>query len=141
MLLAEKNVFKEDEDLPRNNSNSVYSRYMQKQKTTITFNRTNSGLIEDLKKIERYSIKNYLKNDLLEIYDNINDEFKDFKNGVFNTNLNDFETKMGEFDKNKNTKRTKNFNVNDLWKGKPITTDDIYKKYKKKSYCYRKRNL
>ena len=138
MLLAEKNVFKEDEDLPRNNSNSVYSRYMQKQKTTITFNRTNSGLIEDLKKIERYSIKNYLKNDLLEIYDNINDEFKDFKNGVFNTNLNDFETKMGEFDKNKNTKRTKNFNVNDLWKGKPITTDDIYKKYKKRAIVIEK---
>ena len=103
MLLERKNIFKEDEELfnKNDNNNNIFSKYMKTKKTTITYNRANdSELIEDLQKIERYSINTYLKNDLLEIYDNINDEFKDFKKGVFNTNLNDFETKMGDFDKN-----------------------------------------
>ena len=143
MLLERKNIFKEDEELfnKNDNNNNIYSKYMKTKKTTITYNRANdSELIEDLQKIERYSINTYLKNDLLEIYDNINDEFKDFKKGVFNTNLNDFETKMGDFDKNKNEniKRKNKFDVNDLCKGKPVTIDDIFRKYEKRAIIIEK---
>ena len=91
-----------------------------------------SELVDDLEKIEQYSINTYLKNDLLEIYGSINEEFKNFKNDVFNKNMNNFEEKMGEFD-NKNSIRKKyKYNVNDLCKGK-TTTDDIFRKYKKRA--------
>ena len=83
----------------RNNNNNIYSNYMRSQRTTkLAHNNSNSELIEDLEKIEQYSVNTYLRNDLLEIYGTIDEEFKDFKKGVFNTNLNRFEKKMGEFD-------------------------------------------
>ena len=70
---------------------------------------------------------------MLEIYGAINEEFQGFKNDVFNNNLNDFENKMGEFDKDKNEyiRKSNKFNVKDLCKGK-TTTDDIYRKYKRR---------
>ena len=118
----------------RNNNNNIYSNYMRSQRTTkLTHNNSNSELIEDLEKIEQYSVNTYLKNDLLEIYGTIDEEFKDFKKGVFNTNLNRFETKMAEFDNiDEIIKKKKKFDVNNLCKGK-TTTDDIYRKYKKRA--------
>ena len=86
-------------DRNNNKNNNIYSNYMRSQRTTtLTHNKTNSELIEDLEKIEQYSVNTYLRSDLLEIYGTIDEEFKDFKKGVFNTNLNRFEKKMGEFD-------------------------------------------
>ena len=139
MFSGENDIFKESqEDLKDKNKNNIYSNYIRNKKTTIAYNRSNrtnndSEFIEDLEKIEQYSINTYLKNDLLEIYGSINEEFKDFKNDVFNNNLNDFENKMGEFDKDKDEfiRKNKKFNVKDLCKGK-TTTDDIYRKYKRR---------
>ena len=121
-------------DRNNNKNNNIYSNYMRSQRTTtLTQNKTNSELIEDLEKIEQYSVNTYLRSDLLEIYGTIDEEFKDFKKGVFNTNLNRFEKKMGEFDnKDELIKKKKKFDVNNLCKGK-TTTDDIYRKYKKRA--------
>ena len=121
-------------DRNNNKNNNIYYNYMKSQRTKIlTHNKTNSELIEDLERIEQYSVNTYLRNDLLEIYGTIDEEFKDFKKGVFNTNLNRFEKKMGEFDnKDEFIKKKKKFDVNNLCKGK-TTTDDIYKKYKKRA--------
>ena len=144
MLKGKNDIFKEDEELNNNdnnyrNKNNIYKNYVNYEKSTITYNRNNktkndSELIDDLEKIEQYSVNTYLKNDLLAIYGTVNEEFKDFKKDVFNTNLNQFEVKMGEFDKNNNKfiRRKYKYNVKDLCKGK-TTTDDIYNKYKKRA--------
>ena len=120
-------------DRNNNENNNIYSYYMKSQRTkTLNENKANSELIEDLEKIEQYSVNTYLRKDLLEIYNTI-DKDKDFKKGVFNTNLKRLEKKMGEFDnKDDVLKKKKKFDVNNLCKGK-TTSDDIYKKYKKRA--------
>ena len=144
MFSGENDIFKESEqELKQRNKNNIYNNYLQNKKTTMNYvrhNRTNnnSELIDDLEKIEQYSINTYLKNDLLQIYDSINEEFKDFKKDVFNSNINNFENKMGNFDSNTFSIRNKyKFNVKDLCKGK-TTTDDIYNKYKKRAINFGK---
>ena len=136
MFPGENDIFKDNEN-EINNKNNIYANYMKNKNPTKNYKRQNrtqnmSELVEDLEKIEQYSINTYLKNDLLEIYGSINEEFKNFKNDVFNKNMNNFEEKMGEFD-NKNSIRKKyKYNVKDLCKGK-TTTEDIFKKYKKRA--------
>ena len=129
-------------ELKNRTKNNVFSNYMKSKNTVLMNNRKNitnndSELIEDLKKIEKYSITTYLKKDLMQIYDHINEEYQDFKKDIFNTNLNDFESKMGEFDKNNENNsefviKKYKFNVKDLCKEK-TTLDDIIKKYSKRS--------
>ena len=138
MFSGENDIFKETEnELNKRNKNNIYANYMKNKNTTKNYQRPNrtqniSELVEDLEKIEQYSVNTYLKNDLLEIYGNINEEFKNFKNDVFNSNLNDFEENMAVFD-NKNSIRKKyKYNVKDLCKGK-TTTDDIFRKYTKRA--------
>ena len=144
MFSGEDDIFKETEqELKQRNKNNIYNNYLQNKKTTMNYIRhnstnNNSELIDDLEKIEQYSINTYLKNDLLQIYDSINEEFKDFKKDVFNSNINNFENKMGNFDSNTFSIRKKyKFNVKDLCKGK-TTTDDIYNKYKKRAINFGK---
>ena len=146
MLSGEDDIFKEDENELKNKpKNNLYNNYTnnKKPKSRITYgkkNKTNndSDLIEDLGKIEQYSIHTYLKNDLLDIYNTISEEYGDFKNDVFNININNVDDKIGQMDKNKdkdesNSYRKKiKYNVNDLCRGK-TTTEDIYKKYTKRA--------
>ena len=140
MFPENNTLFQEDEQ--ETNKNNIYSKYIKKEKNKITYNNrtnkpnNNSELIEDLESIEQYSVNTYLKNDLLKIYDTINEEFKDFRKDVFNINLNEVETKMGDFDKKEEKKafikKNNKYNVKDLCKGK-TTTDDVYRKYKKRA--------
>ena len=140
MFPENNTLFQEDEQ--ETNKNNIYSKYIKKGKNKITYNNrtnkanNNSELIEDLESIEQYSVNTYLKNDLLKIYDTINEEFKDFRKDVFNINLNEVETKMGDFDKKEEKKafikKNNKYNVKDLCKGK-TTTDDVYRKYKKRA--------
>ena len=111
----------------KNNPYSNYIKTSKKPKIRIAYKKDND-LVDDLEKIENYSVSTYLKNDLLEIYDSINEEFSDFKKDVFYTNLNSFEVKMGEFDKKEVPYFKKNHQVDDLCKGR-VTTEDMYKKY------------
>ena len=142
MFSGEDDIFKENEkELKNTNKNNIYNNYMNNKKPKITYGRKNktkndSDFIEDLEKIEQYSINTYLKNDLHEIYNSITEEYGDFKNNVFNTNINNVEEKVGQMDENKditdsNRKRLKH-NVNDLIRGK-TTTEDIYKKYMRRA--------
>ena len=115
--------------------NNPYSNYMKTSKKAndkkmFRQMRADSDIIDDLEKIENYNVSTYLKNDLLQIYDSINEEFSDFKNDIFYTNINSFEIKMGEFDKKEipYLKRVKK--VDDLCRGR-VTTEDMYKKYSK----------
>ena len=140
-ILSEKSdLFKEDQKELNNNinRNNLYSKYIKNKRQKETHIRTNrSELIEDLEKIEQYSINTHLKNDLLNIYNTINEESPDLKD-VFNINLNDFEIKMGKFDKKKKEdqeeilRKNNKFNVKDLCKGK-TTINDTYTKYKKRA--------
>ena len=82
-------------------------------------------------------IFNTVDNSIFPMVDHINEEYQDFKKDIFNTNLNDFESKMGEFDKNNENNsefviKKYKFNVKDLCKEK-TTLDDIIKKYSKRS--------
>ena len=109
--------------------NNPYNNYIKtSNKPKIRTHKKTNDLVDDLEKIENYSVSTYLKNDLLEIYDSINEEFSDFKKDVFYTNINSFEVKMGEFDKKKVPYFKKNPKVDDLCKGR-VTTEDMYKKY------------
>ena len=74
---------------------------------------------------------------MLQIYDSINEEFSDFKNDIFYTNINNFEVKMGEFDKKKIPYVKRTMKAEDLCKGR-VTTDDMYKKYSKNAKTFRK---
>ena len=125
--------------------NTPYSNYMKNKRKVddkkIYRNvKTTSELIDDLEKIENYNINTYLKNDLLEIYDNINEEFNDFKKDIFYTNINSFEVKMGDFDKKKIPYTKKTRQEDDLYKGR-VTIDDMYKKYSQKAKKYEKKKL
>ena len=113
--------------------NNPYSNYMKSKKNKIDNDiyrrkRVDSDLIDDLERIENYNITTYLKNDLLQIYDNISQELGDFKNDIFYTNINSFEIKMGEFDKNEIPYLKKTTKIEDLCRGR-VTTEDMYKKY------------
>ena len=142
MYSGENDIFKENEEEMKNRQkNNIYNNYMNNKKTKVIYGRKNktkndSDLVEDLEKIEQYSINTYLKNDLLDMYNSIAEEYGDFKSGVFNTNMNNVEEKMGQMDKKKdkndNNRKKIKYNVNDLCKGK-TTTEDIYKKYTKRS--------
>ena len=142
MFSGENDIFKENEKETKNiNKNNIYNNYMNNKKTKTTYGRKNktkndSDFIEDLEKIEQYSINTYLKNDLHEIYNSIAEEYGDFKNNVFNTNINNVEENVGQMDENtdktdSNRKKLRH-NVNDLIRGK-TTTEDIYKKYMRRA--------
>jgi hypothetical protein len=123
--------------------NTPYSNYMKNKrkvddKKIYRNAKTTSELIDDLEKIENYNINTYLKNDLLEIYDNINEEFNDFKKDIFYTNINSFEVKMGDFDKKKIPYTKKTRQEDDLYKGRCIKNiHKMQKNMKKKSYLNR----
>ena len=118
--------------------NYPYTNYLKNSKKTNNDRniykqvRADSELIDDLEKIENYNVSTYLKNDLLQIYDSINQEFSDFKNDIFYTNINSFEINMGEFDKKQIPIYKKTKKADDLCRGR-VTTDDMYKKYSKKA--------
>ena len=126
--------------------NTIYSNYMKNKGSRNDKNkhkaaRTTSELIEDLEKIENYNVNTYLKDDdLLEIYDNINEQFNDFKNDIFYTNINSFEVSVGEFDKYKIPFLKKKTNADDLCKGR-VTSEDIYRKYSQNARKYEKKKL
>jgi hypothetical protein len=138
ILSGEKNILEENEnDSNKRDKNNIYSNYIKNRngtKNNLRQNRTKntSELVEDLEKIEQYSVNTYLKNDLLEIYGSINEEFKKFKNDVFNNNMSNFEEKIGEFDNKNSIRKRYKYNVKDLCKGK-TTTDDIFRKYTKRA--------
>jgi len=133
---------KEDKEKIKNTPYSNYIKNKRKinEKKAYRNAKTTSELIDDLEKIENYNINTYLKNDLLEIYDNINEEFNDFKKDIFYTNINSFEVNMGDFDK-KNMPYTKKVRpTEDLYKGR-VTTEDMYKKYSQNAKKYEKKKL
>jgi len=127
---------------PKVYNNISYSNYIKNKGSRNDKHkaaRTTSELIEDLEKIENYNVNTYLKNDdLLEIYDNINDQFNDFKNNIFYTNINSFEVNVGEFDKYKIPFLKKKKNAEDLCKGR-VTSEDIYRKYSQNAKKYEKK--
>ena len=129
---------------PKVYNNTAYSNYIKNKGSRNDKHkaaRTTSELIEDLEKIENYNVNTYLKNDdLLEIYDNINDQFNDFKNNIFYTNINSFEVNVGEFDKYKIPFLKKKKNAEDLCKGR-VTSEDIYRKYSQNAKKYEKKKL
>ena len=128
--------FNDEKDNNKNKiRNNPYSNYLKNSKKPNDKNiykqaRTDSELIEDLEKIENYNVNTYLKDDLLQIYDSINEEFSDFKKDIFYTNINSFEINMGEFDKKNIPYFKRPTKADDLCKGR-VTTDDMYKKYSK----------
>ena len=134
----------EIEDKKPKVNNTAYSNYIQNKGSRNDKHkaaRTTSELIEELEKIENYNVNTYLKNDdLLEIYDNINDQFNDFKNDIFYTNINNFEVNVGEFDKYKIPFLKKKKNAEDLCKGR-VTSEDIYRKYSQNAKKYEKKKL
>jgi len=122
-------------------SNYVNNKGSRNNKNKNKSPRAASELIEDLEKIENYNVNNYLKNDdLLEIYDNINEEFNDFKNDIFYTNINNFEVNVGEFDKYKIPYLKNKSNAEDICKGR-VTTEDMYRKYSQNARKYEKKKL
>ena len=139
MFPGENDIFNDNEKELNNNGNknNIYANYIKNKNPTKNYQRHNrtqnmSELVDDLKKIEQYSINTYLKIDLLEIDGSINEEFKNFKNDVFNKNMYNFEEKMGEFDNKNSIRKRYKYNVIDLCKGK-TTTDDIFRNYKKRA--------
>ena len=133
---------KEDKEKIKNTPYNNYMKNKRKinEKKAFRNAKTKSELIDDLAKIENYNINTYLKNDLLEIYDNINEEFNDFKKDIFYTNINSFEVNMGDFDKKNMPYTKKTRPADDLYKGR-VTTDDMYKKYSQKAKKYEKKKL
>ena len=132
----EKNENKDEKN------NNPYSKYIknatrQNDKRVYRGAKTESGLADDLEKIENYNVNTYLKKDLIQIYDSINEEFNNFKKDIFNTNINNFEVKMGEFDKYKIPYFYKRRKVDDLCKGR-VTSEDMYKKYSHNAKKYGK---
>ena len=138
-------MFPEENEIKTKPKNNLYNNYINNKKNNARINygkknKTNneSDLIEDLEKIEQYSIHTYLKNDLLDIYNTIAEEYGDFKSDIFNTNINHVDDKIGQMDdiknkdENNNNRKKIKHNVNDLTRGK-ITTEDIYKKYTKRA--------
>jgi len=136
------NRFDDDKIENKEFKNNPYSKYMksttrQNDKRVYRGAKTESGLADDLEKIENYNVNTYLKKDLLQIYDSINEEFNNFKKDIFNTNINNFEVKMGEFDKYKVPYYYKRRKVDDLCKGR-VTSEDMYKKYSHNAKRYGK---
>ena len=59
-----------------------------------------SGLIDVILKVERDNVNHYLKGDLAEMYKDINKDYTNFKNNVFLANIDYFEKRSGNMDKN-----------------------------------------
>ena len=59
-----------------------------------------SGLIDVILKVERENVNHYLKGDLAEMYKDINKDYTNFKNNVFFANIDYFEKRSGNMDKN-----------------------------------------
>ena len=59
-----------------------------------------SGLIDVILKVERENVNHYLKGDLAEMYKDINKDYTNFKNNVFLANIDYFEKRSGNMDKN-----------------------------------------
>ena len=53
-----------------------------------------SGLIDLILRVEKDNVNHYLKGDLAEMYNDINNDNYDFKNNVFLANVNNFEKKL-----------------------------------------------
>ena len=121
------NNLNDDED---NIKNNPFNKYVNNSRNKKFYKpiKTDSELIDDFEKIEDYNKNTYLKDELLNIYNNITEEYSDFKHNVFYTNINSFEVNVGEFDKGKIPSYQKSIKADDLCKGR-VTTDDILKKY------------
>ena len=124
--------------------NTAYSNYIKNKRKANDKKahkaRTTSELIDDLEKIENYNANTYLKDDLLEIYDNMHEQCNDFKNDIFYTNINSFEVNVGEFDKYKIPFLKKKTKAEDLCRGR-VTSEDIYRKYSQNAKKYEKKRL
>ena len=59
-----------------------------------------SGLIDMILKVEKENVNHYLKGDLAEMYKDITRDYTNFKNNVFLANIDYFEKKTGNLDKN-----------------------------------------
>ena len=59
-----------------------------------------SGLIDVILKVEKENVNHYLKGDLAEMYKDINKDYTNFKNNVFLANIDYFEKRSGNMDKN-----------------------------------------
>ena len=59
-----------------------------------------SGLIDIILKVEKDNVNHYLKGDLAEMYKDINRDNINFKNNIFLANIDYFEKKTGNLDKN-----------------------------------------
>ena len=85
----------DNEKLDKNRAkNNLYNSYIRTKRPIDTkikkYGKAESELIDDLAKIENYNKNTYLKNDLLKIYDSINEEFNTFKKDIFYSNVSIF---------------------------------------------------
>ena len=99
---------------------------------------TDTNLIEDLGSIEEINVNNYLRNDLAEIYNTIDEEFYDLKNDVFYANICNFEDKFGEFDRKKIPPSIKKFEIKTVKEKK--STNDMIRKYAHRARLIREEN-
>ena len=94
-----------------------------------------SGLIDIILKVERDNVNHYLKGDLAEMYKDINRDYTNFKNNVFLANIDYFEKKTGNLDKN--PKRPYNCSEDISFKlDKYPTTNEIIDKFAERTKDY-----
>ena len=95
-----------------------------------------SGLIDIILKVERDNVNHYLKGDLAEMYKDINRDYTNFKNNVFLANIDYFEKKTGNLDKN--PKRPYNCSEDISFKlDKYPTTNEIIDKFAERTKNYK----
>ena len=95
-----------------------------------------SGLIDIILKVERENVNHYLKGDLAEMYKDINRDYTNFKNNVFLANIDYFEKKTGNLDKN--PKRPYNCSEDISFKlDKYPTTNEIIDKFAERTKNYK----
>ena len=118
------------------NRNNTYRNYITSRRKG-NDNQVYLSQMYSIDDLERFRNSNtYLNsNDLIDIYDNSNEEINDFKNNIFPNTIS-----IGDFNKKKIPYYKKNIHIGDLSKGRFIT-DDIHKKSSKKIKKYEKKKL
>ena len=132
-------------DMKNNSNERSPMRQDQKKEEKVTLvygkkNRINNSneLIEDLGKIEQNNVDSYIDSDIQQIYNNISEEFTDFKSVELSGSLNSVESLIGTLDKCdkklncENDRICVNLKVNNLCKDKIFTRKQVYKKYTKR---------
>ena len=139
-----ENKFNNNESGNNNKKNTGTNRSFQKRtikkyipQQYCKYN-TDSNLIEDLGSIEEINVNNYLRDDLAEIYNKIDEEFYDLKNDVFYANICNFEDRFGEFDRSKIPPTVKKFEIKTVKEKK--STNDMIRKYAHRARLIREEN-